>query len=91
MNHSTEEYIKELQDKDEKIFYNDSGDPYFFKKNIPHVSYATSLGLVEPTSKSVGHCIYKVVADYIYLFEADVVSRLGKGELFTFIPLNELE
>jgi hypothetical protein len=87
------EYVKELQDRGETIFYNGEGDPFFFRNNIKHLSYSLSMNFCVKNGKKDGIDILRVVVPILYLIQDNdaVFSKLQFGDNIELIPLKELE
>lgn len=86
---STYKYIKELQSKDENIFYSGEGDPYFFREGIRHIGATIFLELTKKISNTED--LYTVVCDDLYVYSrvGEIVTHYRKGDIIEFTPLKQ--
>jgi len=81
---STLEYIKELQEENNIVFYNGVGHPDMYRNNIKHLSYAKSLGIIKLYSDNV----LKFLEDtYVYSQNNQSITHYSKGDELVLIDL----
>jgi hypothetical protein len=89
IDHSTIEYIKELENEDKDIFYNGVGDPLFYKMGIKHIGFSNLLGLTKKMPENNNN--YKVLVDDLYVCKQSdsVIVHYKKGDIFSVIDLKQ--